>query len=93
MALVPITLPPGVYRNGTDLQSSGRWLDASLVRWTDGTMQPIGGWVYRAAVTDQPIRGLYAWSDLSGDCRFAAGTFEGLFAVSAAVSQSSFCGI
>lgn len=84
MALVPITLPPGVYRNGTDLQSSGRWLDASLVRWTDGTMQPIGGWTARATVTDQPIRGLYAWGDLGGDRRLAAGTFEGLFAVSAA---------
>lgn len=84
MALVPITLPPGVYRNGTDLQSSGRWRDASLVRWTDGTMQPIGGWTLRATVTDQPIRGLYAWGDLGGDRRLAAGTFKGLFAVSAA---------
>lgn len=77
--LVKLAIPPGVYRNGTDYQSAGRWHDASLVRWTDGTMQPIGGWLSRVTLTDQPIRGAVAWRDLSGDRRIAAGTFEGLF--------------
>ena len=77
--LVKLAIPPGVYRNGTDYQNAGRWRDASLVRWTDGTMQPIGGWLSRVTLTDQPIRGAVAWRDLSGDRRIAAGTFEGLF--------------
>ena len=83
MPLIPLQLPPGVYRNGTDLQAANRWRDASLVRWTDGTMQPVGGWLTRATMTDQPLRGATAWRDLSGDRWFAAGSFEGLFVGSA----------
>lgn len=66
MALVPIKLPPGVYRNGTRYQSAGRWYDANLVRWYEGTMRPVGGWM---KTTTTPIagacRGLYAWKDNS----------------------------
>ena len=29
MALIDLNIPPGVYRNGTDLQAQGRWRDAS----------------------------------------------------------------
>lgn len=83
MPLIPLQLPPGVYRNGTDLQSAGRWRDASLVRWTDGTMRPVGGWLTRATVTDQPLRGALAWRDLDGDRWFAAGSHLGLFVGSA----------
>ena len=83
MPLIPLQIPPGVYRNGTDLQSAGRWRDASLVRWTEGTMQPVGGWLTRVAVTDQPLRGAIAWRDLAGDRWFASGSYEGLFVVSA----------
>ena len=83
MPLIPLQIPPGVYRNGTDLQSTGRWRDASLVRWTDGTMQPVGGWLTRVTLTDQPLRGAIAWRDLSGDRWIAAGSYEGLFVVKA----------
>jgi hypothetical protein len=83
MPLIPLQVPPGVYRNGTDLQSAGRWRDASLVRWTEGTMQPVGGWLTRTTLTDQPLRGAVAWRDLSGDRWFASGSFEGLFVASA----------
>ena len=27
MALIPLEIPPGVYKNGTDFESSNRWLD------------------------------------------------------------------
>jgi len=84
MPLVPLAIPPGIYRNGTDYQASGRWRDASLVRWTDGTMQPIGGWVSRATVSsNKKVRGSIAWSDNSAVRRMAAGTYEKLFAISA----------
>ena len=79
MPLIPLQIPPGVYRNGTDLQSTGRWRDASLVRWTDGTMQPVGGWLTRATLTDKPLRGARAWRDLSGDRWLAAGSYQKLF--------------
>jgi hypothetical protein len=44
MALLPIKLPSGFYRNGTDYEQSNRWRDGSLVRWRDGSLRPVGGW-------------------------------------------------
>ena len=41
--LVPIKLPPGMFRNGTEYESKGRWYDGSLVRWENGRLKPIGG--------------------------------------------------
>ena len=43
MALIQLAIPPGVYKNGTEFQSAGRWYDASLVRWTEGTIRPVAG--------------------------------------------------
>jgi len=42
---VPISLPPGVVRQGTEYQSKGRWYDTSLVRFYEGTIRPAGGWI------------------------------------------------
>ena len=97
MPLIPLQIPPGVYRNGTDMQSTGRWRDASLVRWTDGTMQPVGGWLTRVSMTDQPLRGAIAWRDTGADRWFAAGSFEGLFVGAASntvyeITPTSFSG-
>lgn len=77
--LIPLELPPGIYANGTDLQASNRWLDASLVRWTEGTMRPVGGWATKTAstVTDVP-RGALAWQDNNGDRWLAIGGFSEL---------------
>lgn len=95
MPLIPLQIPPGVYRNGTDMQSAGRWRDASLVRWIDNTMQPVGGWATRVTLTDQPLRGAIAWRDLSNDRWIASGSYEGLFVSSAGnsvydISPASF---
>jgi hypothetical protein len=85
MALIPISLPPGVYRSGTDYQSKGRWRDASLVRWYEGTMRPVGGWRKRATgqVTGK-TRGLIAWRT-NGNARWIGiGTHSGLYAMNEA---------
>lgn len=42
--ILPLKLPPGISRPGTKYDARGRWYDSSLVRWHEGTMQPIGGW-------------------------------------------------
>jgi hypothetical protein len=42
--LVPVKLPPGIFRNGTKLDASGRWYDGNMMRWVEGFPQPIGGW-------------------------------------------------
>ncbi len=84
MTLIPLDLPPGAYRNGTEFDQSGRWRDMNLVRWRDGSMRPVGGWRLRAATAYTGVpRGMIAWEDLSGDRRVGVGTFSNLYATSA----------
>ena len=80
MALIDQNIPAGVYRNGTDLQSMGRWRDASLIRWIDGTMQPVKGWRTRSdTATAAKMRGMINWADNSNDRWYAAGTYNKLY--------------
>lgn len=79
MPLVPLNVPAGVYRNGTDLQSSGRWRDANLIRWHQDAMRPIGGWRQREAVSVSGVaRGSLAWRANNGDRYLALGTHSSL---------------
>jgi hypothetical protein len=80
MALIPLSIPPGVYRSGTELQSAGRWYDVNLVRWTEGSMEPVGGWERRGSGTlTGKCRGLLTWKTNS-NVRFAAlGTSSKLY--------------
>lgn len=89
MPLIPLSLPPGFYRNGTEFQSSGRWRDGSLVRWRDGGMGPVGGWAARtSSTTNAAPRGAIAWQDNAGDRRIAFGTFSKLYSLSASGTLS-----
>lgn len=81
MTLVPLKLPPGVARNGTEYGSRGRYYDANLIRWTDdGTLKPIGGWRSR---TDDTVEGLpracLAWKADDGATWLGIGTHSHLF--------------
>jgi len=84
MPLIPIDIPPGVYANGTDYEGSGRWREASLVRWRDGSLRPIGGWRERisSAFASAP-RSMITWEDNTNDRWVAAGSFDKLYVVSA----------
>lgn len=85
MTLVALDIPAGVVRNGTDLQSAGRWRDASLVRWEGGSLRPIGGWRERVATAfDNAPRGMHVWESNNGSRYISAGTYNKLFAVNAA---------
>ena len=85
MALIPLDLPAGVYRNGTDLQSQGRWRDSNLVRWFDNTLRPIGGWRTRSdTASDAKVRGMHSWIANNADRWIAAGSFNKLYAYSGA---------
>ena len=78
--LYPLNLPPGVHRNGTDMQSANRWRDVNLVRWYEQTMQPIGGWRKKSlTAASTKIRGMLAWIDNSGDQQFVAGCSDKLY--------------
>jgi len=75
MALVPLKIPAGFYRNGTDYDASGRWRDGSLVRWRDGSLRPIGGWQERKVnFSTNPIRGMHSWEANNGTAWLAGGS-------------------
>lgn len=77
MALIPLKIPAGVYRVGTDFEGQGRWRDTNLVRWQQGSLRPVGGWSSRqdlsASLTSIP-RGMHSWIDNGASSRYAIGT-------------------
>lgn len=78
--IVPLQLPVGIYKNGTDYQGKGRWVDSNLVRFVDNTIQPIGGWRVRSdTAISGKIRGMVGWKDLSDDRWIAGGTYNKLY--------------
>lgn len=85
MALIPLKLPAGVYKNGTEFEQSNRWRDASLIRWSEGSMRPVGGWdnFVTSGIAAAP-RGMHGWRDLGFSNNIAVGTYEKLYAISSA---------
>lgn len=82
MTLIPLDIPAGFYRNGTDLEQSGRWRDGSLVRWRDNSLRPIGGWQERkASFCTNPVRGMHAWEANNQTAYVAAGSYNELKAM------------
>ena len=80
--LMPLKIPAGVYRNGTEYQSMGRWFDANLVRWFEGTLRPVGGWRKRAAgQMSGTCRGIINWRADSNERWIVAGTNTKLYAM------------
>jgi len=85
MALLTLQIPPGVYKNGTDYQTKGRWNESSLVRWFEGTIRPVGGWRKRTSNTvTGKARGFLAWRANSGDRWIGIGTHSGLYVMNEA---------
>lgn len=85
--LYPLDLKPGLVNNGTKLQSKDRWYTGSLVRFYQGTVQPVGGWV-RRTLTGATIAGVpnaaISWTLNDGTAYLAIGTTTHLYVVSAA---------
>jgi hypothetical protein len=80
---IPIKLPPGIYRNGTEYQAAGRWYDANLVRWYENTLRPIGGWRKRSSQQVTGLcRGFINWRDNSATRWTGIGTHSKLYAMS-----------
>lgn len=64
MPLIPLEIPAGVYRVGTEFEASNRWRDANLIRWHQNSMRPVGGWREKvdasASITAAP-RAMHIW--------------------------------
>ena len=80
MPLIPLKLPAGVYRNGTEFEASNRWRNSSLVRWVSNTMRPVGGWEQRDQMDSVAPRGMHAWTSLTGSEFIATGSYNKLTA-------------
>lgn len=85
MPYIPLQIPAGAFRNGTELMSQGRWRDVNLVRWHEGALRPVGGWRQRGTVDLNGVaRSAVAWEDNSADRRAAFATYNKLYVVTAA---------
>lgn len=81
MPLIPLKIPAGVYRTGTDYEFSGRWRDASLIRWSNGSMRPVGGWEAKFDLSSEitaKARSVFVWKDNSANTNLVVGTVNEL---------------
>lgn len=82
--LYPVDIPPGLVNNGTTYQAKGRWHAGNFVRFFNGTVQPIGGWVKRtltgAAILGEPTT-VVAWTLNDGTPWIAVGTTTSLYVI------------
>lgn len=80
--LVPVKIPPGFFRNGTEYEASGRWYDGNLVRWKNGRLRPWGGWA-RGNGSVAPFggiaRAIMTWRANNGFRYIAVGTNTKLY--------------
>ena len=83
MSLIALDIPPGIYRNGTRYQASGRYYDADLWRWHEGTARPVGGWLARSSsALSGKARCAVTWVSNSNAAWTGVGTHSKLYAVS-----------
>lgn len=87
--LVPLTVPPGMFRDGTPYQAKGRWANGSLVRFYEGTKRPVGGWQRLVDGNNAALvaltgtaRAMLAWRNVDGTSLLGVGTNSKLYVVS-----------
>lgn len=79
---IPIVLPPGVVKLGTDYQSKGRYRYTDLMRWENGSMQPVGGWRLRSdSALDGVSRAILTWATNDNSAWIGVGTNTHLYAI------------
>lgn len=80
--LAPVSLPPGIYANGTVLQSQGRWRDGNLIRFYEGQVRPVGGYRKRSlSAVSGAGREIVTWRDNANQIWAGVGTHSGLFSM------------
>lgn len=85
MPLIPLKIPAGMFRNGTEYEATGRWRDGNLVRWLGSSLRPVGGW--RERITNaiaETARSMHTWQDSNASRWAALATYNKLYVSSAA---------
>lgn len=82
MSFFALDLPPGLVSLGTDYRAKGRYIYADLIRWSQGVIEPVGGWRTRSedAVSGM-ARAALTWSDNDGQSWIGIGTNSNLYAM------------
>lgn len=80
----PVALPPGFFSGCTDYSAKGRYRTGDLIRWSQGVIQPVGGWRVRsdADPMDGVAQACLTWADDTGSAWIAVGTNTNLYASS-----------
>ena len=74
---------PGFYTEDTEAGTVGRWVDGDLVRFKNGLLQSIGGWVQQtlsASILGIP-RSLHDWQALDSSNLISLGTEKRLYVI------------
>jgi len=83
--LKKLTVAGGIDRNSTSYQAEGRWIDCDKIRFSQGSVEKIGGWS-KLADNKNPFRGIarraITWSAVNGDLFYGLGTESGVFVYS-----------
>tara|TARA_R110000782_G_scaffold32878_2_gene79894 strand:+ start:632 stop:1060 length:429 start_codon:yes stop_codon:yes gene_type:complete len=88
VALIGLDIPAGAVRNGTDLDSSGRWRDVNLVRWENNSARPVGGWQKREVNAQFSVSAAASLAD-----NFVTVVTTTPHGLSAAPSTNSICSV
>lgn len=79
--LVKLDIVPGIYKNSSELDSQGRWINGDKVRFRNGKPEKIGGWLSSSIETllEGICRTSLTWEDRSGRVYTAFGTSKKLY--------------
>lgn len=84
MPLQPLTLRPGVTTEATQTLAEGTWAKSNLIRFRDGYLEKIFGWVHlNTTALAGRCRALTGWMDFDSIKYLAAGTNLRLYVYSA----------
>ena len=84
MARLPLAVPPGVVRRGTEYTSKGAYYDAQHVRWYP-SLGPTGGWRTKTATTLTGVpRAALIWNTNSAVSWLGVGTHSKLYVMTIA---------
>ena len=85
-----LDIPPGIVKDNTKFALGKRWVDGNLVRWVDGILTPVGGWItyQNFGAMTQPIRTMFSWTDNSVQAWLAAASSDKCILVKAGASPT-----
>jgi hypothetical protein len=74
MPLNSVRLRPGINADYTPTLNEGGYSSSNMIRWKDGLVQKLGGWVkFFAFSVGSAIQNLHAWQDLNATNHLAVG--------------------